>query len=90
MHANTLDLVQNWENGTIIREKAEYWIIREKAEYWIFFSNPCQSVRECPKILKICQITDFDMGFQKINMISRLEKVDFYLRRKLGEVSLKT
>ena len=41
-------------------------------------SNPCQSVRSCPKILKICQITKFDMGFQKINMRSRSEKVDFF------------
>jgi hypothetical protein len=27
--------------------------------------NPCLSTRECPKILKICQDTKFDMGFQK-------------------------
>jgi hypothetical protein len=37
----------------------------------------CQSVRECPNILKIIQKTNFDMGFLKINMRSRLEKVDF-------------
>jgi hypothetical protein len=32
-----------------------------------FILGPFQSVRECPKILKIRQITNFDMGFQKIN-----------------------
>jgi hypothetical protein len=30
------------------------------------------------------------MGFQKIDMKSRFEKIDFYLRRKLGAVSLKS
>jgi hypothetical protein len=29
------------------------------------------------------------MSFQKNNMVNRLEKVDFNLRRKLGEISLK-
>jgi hypothetical protein len=42
-----------------------------------FASNPCISTRECPKILKICQITKIDMGFQKKNILSRSEKVDF-------------
>jgi hypothetical protein len=49
---------------------------------YTLFSNPCQSVRERPKILKICQITKLDMGFQKINMRSRLEKVDFLPQAK--------
>jgi hypothetical protein len=56
---------------------------------YTLFSNPCQSVRECPKILKICQITQFDMGFQKINMISRYEKVDFLFTRFSQTVALK-
>jgi hypothetical protein len=30
------------------------------------------------KILKICHITKFDMGFQKNNMRSRFEKIDFF------------
>ena len=47
------------------------------------FSNPCQSVRERPKIVKICQITKFDMDFQKINIRSRLEKVDFLPQAKI-------
>ena len=33
---------------------------------------------ECPKILKICQITKPYMGFQKKNMTGRSEKVDFF------------
>jgi hypothetical protein len=36
-------------------------------------------VRECPKILKICQITKFDMGFQKNNMRSRFERFYLYI-----------
>ncbi len=40
--------------------------------------NALISTRECPKILKICQITNFDMGFQKKNISSRSEKVDFF------------
>ena len=39
-----------------------------------------QSVRECPKILKICQITKFDMGFQKNNILGRYKKVDFFIQ----------
>jgi hypothetical protein len=34
------------------------------------------------KILKICQITKLDMGFQKINMRSRFEKIDFLPQAK--------
>ena len=41
-------------------------------------SNPWFSVRECPKILKICQITKLDMGFQKKNISSRSENIDFF------------
>jgi hypothetical protein len=48
----------------------------------------CLTKRTYLKILKICQITNFDIGFQKNNMRSRLEKSIFYLRRKLGKVSL--
>jgi hypothetical protein len=46
-------------------------------------------VRECPKILKICQNTKFYMSFQKINMRSRYEKGDFlkqlYLTREISD-----
>ena len=41
-------------------------------------SNPSISTRECPKILKICQITKLDMGFQKKNISSRSEDIDFF------------
>jgi hypothetical protein len=43
-------------------------------------SNPCLSTWGRPKILKICQDTNFDMGFQENNMRSRSEKVDFLNR----------
>jgi hypothetical protein len=46
--------------------------------YFIFLSNHWLSKRTCPKILKICQITKFDMSFQKINIRTRSEKVDFF------------
>jgi hypothetical protein len=44
--------------------------------------TPGYRKRTMQKILKICQITEFDMGFQKINMI-------FCRMRKLGEASIK-
>ena len=72
-----LDLVQNWENGTTFSEKGEY-LKKCLNKPHSLSSNPWLSVRECPKILKICQITKFDMGFQKINTRSRYEKVDFF------------
>jgi hypothetical protein len=37
----------------------------------------CQSARECPNFLKKWESTNFDMGFQKKNISSRSEKVDF-------------
>jgi hypothetical protein len=40
-------------------------------------SNPCLSTKECSKILKTCHTTNFDLGFQKKNVLSRSEKVDF-------------
>ena len=48
-------------------------------------SNPCQSVRGCPKI---CQITKLYMGYRKSRQEVVWRKSIFYLRRKLGEVSL--
>ena len=38
----------------------------------------CQSGSDCPKSLKMCLITKFDMGFQKNNIRSRSEKVDYF------------
>ncbi len=38
----------------------------------------CQSVKKCHKIMKICQITNIDMGFQKKDISSRSEQVDFF------------
>ena len=35
------------------------------------------SARECPNFLKNWESTNFDMGFQKKNISSRSEKVDF-------------
>jgi hypothetical protein len=49
----------------------------------------CQSGRECPKILKIWQTTNFDMGFQKKDIRSRSEKVDISNRRFSRDSPLK-
>jgi hypothetical protein len=59
-----LDLVKIRENGTTFTEKG---LPLKKClyEFHTLFSNPWLSVRECPNFLKICQITNFDMGFQK-------------------------
>jgi hypothetical protein len=57
-------------------------------EPYILYSKPGQSKRTCPKILKICRITKFDMGFSK----STLREVDlkrrFFLRDFLRQSHL--
>jgi hypothetical protein len=63
-------------NRTIFSEKLTFSKNAHLRRYKLH-SNPCISTRECPKILKICQESKFDMGFQKKNMRSRSEKVDF-------------
>ena len=59
-----LDLVKIREIGTTFSEKGHF-LKKCKNDDHTLSLNLCQSVRECPKILKICQITNFDMGFQK-------------------------
>jgi hypothetical protein len=55
-----LDSVKIREIGTVFSEKGEYW--KECLyEPHALPSNPWQSKRTCLKILKICQITKFDM-----------------------------
>jgi hypothetical protein len=63
----------------------------EKSEHdpYVLYSNRCQSKRTCPKILKICELSKFDMDFQKTNMRVRSEKVDFCLRDFLRQSHLK-
>ena len=39
----------------------------------------------CPKILKIIQETNFDMGFQKINIRDRYKEVVFFLGMSLRQ-----
>jgi hypothetical protein len=48
----------------------------------------CQSARECPNFLKICQITNFDTSFQKNNIKSRNKIVDFLNGRFLADPPL--
>jgi hypothetical protein len=59
-----LDLAKNLGNWTIFSEKV---IFSKNAHLMVYKlqSNPCISTRECPKVLKICQITKFDISFQK-------------------------
>jgi hypothetical protein len=54
----------------------------EKVHFFVLYPslNLCQSARECPNFLKIWQLTNFDMGFQKINIRSRNKIVDFFER----------
>jgi hypothetical protein len=51
--------------------------------------NLCQSVSECPKILKIYQVTNIDMGFQKKHVSGGSEDLDFFYRRVSREPPLK-
>ena len=72
-----LDLDKIWENGATFSEKSQYW---KKCQYELhtLSFNPWFSVTECPKILKIHQITNFDMGFQKKHVSGRSEDLDFF------------
>jgi hypothetical protein len=72
-----LDLDKIWENGATFSEKSQY-LKKCLYEFHILPSNPWFSVRECPKILKICQKTNFDMGFQKKHVSDRSEDLDFF------------
>jgi hypothetical protein len=67
-----LDLVKIREIGTIFTETGQYY-----DDHTLPLSL-CQSVRNCPKFLKICQLTNFDMGFQKKNVLGRSEDLDFF------------
>jgi hypothetical protein len=51
--------------------------------------NLCQSARERPNFLKNWQLTNFDIGFQKINIRSRKKIVDFLNVRFIAEPPLK-
>ncbi len=73
-----LDFVKIWEMGLFLVKNVNIWKSANKKPFTLS-SNPWFSVSECPKILNICQITKFDMGFQKINMSSRFEKLDFFV-----------
>ena len=44
-------------------------------------SNSWLSKMNGPKFLKICQFTNFDMGFQKKQQFKPIKKVDFFQRR---------
>ena len=73
-----LDLVKIREIGTSFTETGQYLKKCLYDDHTLSLSL-CQSVRECPKFLKICQITNFDMGFQKKNVLGgRSEDLDFF------------
>jgi hypothetical protein len=67
-----IDLVKYWENRAIFSVKLTF---SKKVHLRVYNlpSNPCISTMECPKFLKICQITNFDIGFQK----KKLERSKF-------------
>ena len=72
-----LDLVKIRENGTTFTETGQYMKKCPYDDHTLSLSL-CQSVRECPKFLKIIQETNFDMGFKKIDMRSQSEKSIFF------------
>jgi hypothetical protein len=47
-------------------------------ENFDLFSNNCLLKEACPEILKIIQETNFDMGFQKINIRDRYKEALFF------------
>ena len=72
-----LDLVKIRENGTTFTETGQYMKKCPYDDHTLSLSL-CQSVKECPKFLKICQITNFDMGFQKKQVSGGSEDLDFF------------
>ena len=57
---------------------SEFWVLNGKKcknENYTLFSNDCLLNRAYPKFLKIIQETNFDMGFQKINIRDRYKNV---------------
>ena len=64
-----IDLVKYWENGTVFSEQAK---TGKNAKMRI-------SLSACPKFLKIKQETNFDMGFQRIDIRDRSKKDGFFL-----------
>ena len=73
-----LDLVKNWEIGTIFMKKGKLLKKCINEDHTLSLSL-CQSVSECPKILKIYQVTNIDMGFQKKHVSGGSEDLDFFL-----------
>jgi hypothetical protein len=51
-------------------------------------SKPWLLVRQCPKILKIWQITNFDMGFQKKKMFQADLKTSIFFHRRFSREPL--
>ena len=49
-----------------------------KIENFNLFSNNCLLKKAYPKFLKIIQETNFDQGFQKINIGDRYKKGEFF------------
>jgi hypothetical protein len=50
------------------------------------FMNPTHSLLTCPKLLKLCQITLFDIGSQKTTLEAKLEEVSLKFRHKIYNI----
>ena len=72
-------LLKNKKNGTVFSEKGRLFKICLYVHETLTLII-CQSVRKCPNFLKFWLITNFDMGFQKNDIRSQSEKVDFFER----------
>ena len=72
-------LLKNKKNGNVFSEKGHIFNICLYVHETLTLII-CQSVRKCPNFLKLWLITNFDMGFQKNDIRSQSEKVDFFER----------
>ena len=72
-------LLKNKKNGLVFSEKDRLFKIYLYVHETLTLIT-CQSVRKCPDFLKLWLITNFDMGFQKNDIRSQSEKVDFFER----------
>jgi hypothetical protein len=83
-----IDLVKNWEIGTIFTKI--FLAIKCLYEHQALPSNSWLSKRTCLKTLNNCQITKFDMDLQKKQHEKSIWENRFLDRRVSQTVALKT
>jgi hypothetical protein len=68
-------------NGKVQKTKDQLYLKKCLYEPHTLPSNSWLSKTACPHFLKVYQVTNFDMGFQKKRFLGRFEDLDFFYRR---------